>query len=89
METVAATQELIDLTCTDWEHTRRAELNGIARDATIGEVASEAVQLMGLSLKGFYETVFKGKELNHSDTIEEAGVETNDELEIVPAVSAG
>jgi hypothetical protein len=89
METIEATPDLIDLSCTDWEHRRRADLNGVSLDTTIGEVASEAVQLMGLSLKGFYETLWKGRELNQSDTIGEAGIQKDDELEIVPAVRAG
>jgi hypothetical protein len=89
MEATQATPALVDVTFTNWEGTKHTDLNGVSRDATVAEVASEAVKLMGLPLKTFYQALFKGRQLNPSDTIEEAGIRPDEAVELIPNVKAG
>jgi hypothetical protein len=44
---------------------------------------------MGLSVDTEYQAVRDGMKLNHMQTLEEAGIETDTDLEIHPEVSAG
>jgi hypothetical protein len=89
MQAVETTTDLINIAFTDWERTRRAELEGVPRNSTIGEIASEAIRALGLPLRNFYQALFRGRQLNQAETLEELGIHTDDELELVPEVSAG
>ncbi len=73
----------------DWEGTRRVLLDDVARSATVGEVVGHSVRALQLPLRDLYQAVFRGRELNHGDTIEEAGLDSESEIELVPEVSAG
>lgn len=84
-----ATPQFVNLVATDWEGSRRAHLDSVPRTATVGEIVTESVRALQLPFKDFYTAVFKGRELAHTDTLEEAGIESHDELELVPEVSAG
>ncbi|MEE8556332.1 MAG: hypothetical protein V3T14_00425 [Myxococcota bacterium] len=86
---MTAAAGLMDVTFQDWEGTRKAELVGVARDTTIGELAYEAVRSLGLPPRGFYQTLRRGKSLSPGETVEEAGIEPGDDLELFPEVSAG
>lgn len=83
------TMELLDLTVSDWEGTRRARLARVSRSATVGEVVSEAVRSMGLPLQSAYQALFRGRELPSGDTLDELGVTSDGEIELLPQVSAG
>jgi hypothetical protein len=89
MHASAATESLINVALTDWERSGRAELDGVARDTTVGELVSEGVRLLGLRLQTFYQPLLGGRELNPAETIEEAGIQNGSELELIPEVSAG
>jgi hypothetical protein len=81
--------EFINLVAKDWEGTRRAHLDEVHRGTTVGEVVSESARALQLPFQNFYQALFRGRELNHGDTLEEAGVVTDGEIELVPEVSAG
>ena len=89
MQAVSTTTETFDLKVTYWEGTRRAHLDAVPRDATVGEAVSEAVRVMQLPIKSFFQALVKGREVNHGDTLEEIGIESDDEIQLVPDVSAG
>ncbi len=83
------TTEMIDLVFTDWEGARRAHLEAVPRTTTVGQIVGEAVRAMGLPFKNLYQAVSRGRELPHSETLEELGIETDDQLELVREISAG
>ena len=84
-----STLEFVDLRLSDWEGARTAHLDQVPRSSTIGQVVSEAVQQLGLPLGGFFRAVFRGKELDPSGTVDELGIDSDSEIELVPEVSAG
>ena len=79
----------LDLVMRDWEGNRQAILEQVPRDATVGEIVSESAKALELPFQNFFQAVLRGRELNHSDTLEEAGLKNSDEIELVPEVSAG
>ena len=81
--------EFLSLVAKDWEGTRRARIPKVHRDTTVGEVVSESAQALNLPFRQFFQAVFRGRELNHGDTLREAGLECDAEIELVPEVSAG
>jgi hypothetical protein len=88
-QAVPATPEFVDLVFSDWEGGRRAHLEGVPRSATIAEAVAAAQRVLGLPFETFFQALFRGRELPHTDTIEEAGLEDASELELTPQVSAG
>ncbi len=88
-ETVESPPEFLDLVMRDWEGNRQAVLEQVPRDATVGEIVSESARALELPFQNFFQAVVRGRELNHSDTVEEAGLRNSDEIELVPEVSAG
>ena len=89
MNTAEATPEMLDLVLKDWNGGNRAHLDSIPRDTTVGQLVGEATRAMQLPLRSFFKAVFRGRELSHADTLEEIGIASGDELEIMPHVSAG
>ncbi len=87
--TTATTSDFVNITARDWEGTRKVHLDDVARDTTVGQVVGESVRALKLPFRDFYQAVFRGRELNHSDTIDEAGLDSDAEIELVPEVSAG
>jgi hypothetical protein len=85
----AAAGEFMNLTAKDWEGTRSAHLTEVHRGTTVGEVVSESARALNLPFQNFYQALFRGRELNHGDTLDEAGLEQEGEIELVPEVSAG
>ena len=85
----ADTPELITLSVKDWEGTRRAHLEDVPRNATVAEIVDESRRLMGLPSDTSYHLVLGSRALSGVDTLEEAGVESEAELEILPRVHAG
>ena len=81
--------ELVDLTATDWEGSHRAHLEAVPRETTVGQVVGEAVRAMQLPGRTFFQALSRGRELSHDETLDEAGIVTGDELELMPRVSAG
>ena len=81
--------EFLDLKAGDWEGNREALLEGVPCSSTIGEVVSTSAEALQLPFSNFFQAVLRGRELNHSDTLDEAGVENDDKIELVPGVSAG
>jgi hypothetical protein len=88
-QAIEATPQFVDLVLSDWEGGRKAHLEGVPRSATVGEVVAEAVRALGLPIQSFYHALFRGRELPHSETLDEAGLEGESELELSPQVSAG
>lgn len=85
----ASAAELVNLTLCDWEGARKAHLEQVPRAATVGQVVSEAVSHLGLPLQHLYQAVFRGQELDAGKTLEDLGIGTDSEIELVPEVSAG
>ena len=81
--------DFMPLTAKDWEGTRTAHLDAVHRNTTVGEVVSESARALRLPFQHFYQALFRGRELNHGDTVGEAGLEHGAEIELVPEVSAG
>ena len=86
---IQTTGDFVNLHFSDWEGARTAHLDKVSRRSTVGHVVSEAVQQLGLPLGDFFQAVFRGKELDLADTIDELGIESDSEIELVPEVSAG
>jgi phosphoribosylaminoimidazole-succinocarboxamide synthase len=91
MTTTAAetTGDFINITARDWEGARKVHLDDVSRETTVGQVVGESVRALKLPFRDFYQAVFRGRELNHSDTVREAGLDADSEIELVPEVSAG
>ncbi len=81
--------QLVNVTIHDWERTRRVEMEGVPRNVTFAELVDEARRQMGLSIDTEYQAVRGGMKLNHMQTLEEAGIDGDTDLEIHPEVSAG
>jgi hypothetical protein len=73
----------------DWEGTRCVELEGVPRNATFAELVDEARRQLGLSIDTEFQAVRDGFKVNHMQTLEEAGIDSDTDLEIHPEVSAG
>ena len=86
---VATANDLVTIHARDWEGARKVHLEDVARTTTVGQLVGESVRALQLPFRDFYQAVFRGRELNHSDTIEEAGLDNESEIELVPEVSAG
>ena len=84
-----ANSGFLNLSAAEWAGERKAHLDAVPVDATVGEAVTEFVHALQLPFEDFYTLVFRGRELNHSDTLDEAGIANEDELELVPEVSAG
>jgi hypothetical protein len=89
MQAASTTPETFDLKITNWENTRRAHLDAVPRDATVGEAVNEAVRAMQLPTRSFFQALVRGRQVNHGDTLEELGIDSDDEIQLVPDVSAG
>ena len=89
MSAAATGPELVNLTFRDWEGARSARLDAVPRNTTVGEAVGEAVRALQLPFESFYKALRKGKELNHGDSLEEVGIGADEELDLVPEVSAG
>jgi len=89
MTTAVHSSELMDLVFQDWEGTRRAHLEAVPASATVGEVVAEAVRTLQLPMQTFYQALSRGHTLDPTDTLKEAGIQTGEELELMPEVSAG
>ena len=87
--TIQPRGDFVDLQLTDWEGARTAHLDKVPRSSTIGQVVGEAVQQLGLPFGDFFRAVFRGKELDPADTVDEIGLDTDARIELVPEVSAG
>ena len=85
----ASAHDFVNITARDWEGARRVHLDDVARTTTVGQVVGESIRALQLPFRDFYQAVFRGRELNHSDTIDEAGLDSDAEIELVPEVSAG
>ena len=83
MQTQTLTVEIAD-----WSRSQVAELNEILPSMTVEELLGEAQDAMALS-GDEYHLLLEGEKLARSATLEEAGVESGDELTIAPEVSAG
>jgi len=89
MQAVSTTPEALNLRVTNWEGTQRAHLEAVPGDATVGETVSEAVRAMQLPVNSFFQALLRGREVNHGDTLEEIGIESDDEIQLFPDVTAG
>lgn len=81
--------QFLDLVARDWEGSRTAHLEGVDRGTTVGQFVSDTARLLNLPFNNFYQALHRGRELNHGDTLDEAGVCRDGEIELVPEVSAG
>jgi hypothetical protein len=90
MTAAAPTSEsFVDLSLVDWEDVRRAHLERVSLRTTVGQTVSEAVDALQLPAQGFYQALLRGRTLDPSDSLEEAGIASNEVIQLVPRVSAG
>jgi hypothetical protein len=87
--TQAIAPDLVDVTCVDWEAARKAQLQKVPRTSTVGQIVGEAVSHLGLPIQHLYQAVFRGKELDPASTLDDLGIETDVEFDLVPVVNAG
>jgi hypothetical protein len=88
-QTAERGMESVNVTFTDWEGVRHVHLDEVTRSATVAELLDEARRVMDLPIDTSYQAVLEGRQLNRMDTLEEAGVDSDVEMEIVPEVHAG
>ena len=79
----------LTLEVADWNASRRAELADVPDDLTVGELIGEVREAMYLPRDTPYHIIYQGQKLSRGSTLEEAGVQTGEELTIAPEVSAG
>jgi hypothetical protein len=89
MQAVSGTPELLNISVANWEGTQRAHLDAVPSDTTVGEAVGEAVRTLELPFTNFFQALVRGREVNHGDTLGEIGTANDDEIELVPEVSAG
>jgi hypothetical protein len=87
--TTETAPEFLNVSFTDWERTRHVYLEDVTTTATVAELVEAAREAMDLPPDTAYQAVLDGRQLNHMDTIEEAGIAADTEMEIVPEVHAG
>jgi hypothetical protein len=87
--TAERTPDLVNIRFSDWEGTRHAHLDDVMRNATVAEILDEARRVMELPIDTSYQAVLNGRQLNHMETLEEAGIDSDVDMEIVPEVHAG
>lgn len=90
MDTQVTTETggFVDLVAAAWDSSRSVALEKVARDMTVGEMVTESAKLLELPVAP-YHAVFRGRQLNNGDTLDEVGVKSRDRVELVPEVSAG
>jgi hypothetical protein len=83
--------EFVNIRARDFDGTRRVDLEGVPRSATVGEIVAEVARALQLPFEKFYHALFRGRELPHADTLAEAGLRAGEEaeIELVAEVSAG
>ena len=79
----------ISLAVSDWNASRRVDLADVPSDLTIGEIITEVRNALSLPNDTPYHLVHKGEKLTRGATLDEVGVENQDEITIAPEVSAG
>ena len=89
MQAAQQNAEFLDLKASDWQGNQVAMLEQVPRNLTVGEVVSTSAEALQLPFSDFFQAVLRGRELNHGDTLDEAGIEHDDQIELVPGVSAG
>ena len=77
------------LEVSDWNSSRRAEMDEVPDDLTVAELIGEVREAMALPRDTPYELIFAGEKLARGSTLLEAGVHSGEELTIAPEVSAG
>lgn len=77
------------LEVSDWNASRRAELDEVPGELTVGELIGELREAMSLPRDTPYELIHAGAKLARGLTLEEAGLRSGEEVIIAPEVSAG
>ncbi len=77
------------LEVSDWNASRRAELEDVPGDLTVAELIGEVREAMSLPRDTPYELLYGGEKLARSATLDEAGIRSGEEMTIAPEVSAG
>jgi hypothetical protein len=89
MSTATLPDTISRIRAVDWTGTKRATLNGhvVTSDTTVGELAEAIRERLGLP-RGSYAVYDRDRRLNRTDTLVEAGVAQDAELELSPEVKA-
>ena len=77
------------LEVTDWNASRRAALDEVPDDLTVAELIGELRDSLSLPHDTPYHLIYQGEKLSRGATLEEAGIQSGEELTIAPEVSAG
>jgi len=81
--------EHLGVTFVDWGGSRKAHFEKVPRTSTIGQMLNEAVSHLGLPLQHLYQASLRGRELDPGQTLDDLGIESDVEFDLVPVVSAG
>jgi len=80
---------LRDVTFVDWDGSRKAQLERVPLTSTVGQLLNEAVGHLGLPLQHLYQASLRGREIDPGQTLDDLGIESDVEFDLVPIVSAG
>jgi len=89
MQTAAEHTEMLNIHFRDWQRTRSVDLEDVVRSATVAEIVEAAREALNLPLDTSYQAVLDGRALNSLETLKEAGIEMDAEMELIPEVHAG
>ena len=73
----------------DWTESRRADLDEVPLDTTVGELLDSVKEAMALPPNTPYDLIRRDEKLPRGLTLEQAGIEDSEELIVAPLVSAG
>jgi len=79
----------VHLSVLDWTESRRADLDEVPIDTTVGELLDSVKEAMALPPGTPYDLIRQDEKLPRGLTLEQVGIEDREELTVAPLVSAG
>ena len=79
----------LHLSVLDWTESRRADLDEVPIDTTVGELLQSVKEAMALPPGTPYDLIRQDEKLPRGLTLEQVGIEDREELTVAPLVSAG
>jgi hypothetical protein len=73
----------------DWTESRRADLDEVPTETTVGELLDSVKEAMALPPGTPYDLIRRDEKLPRGMTLEQIGIEDREELTVAPLVSAG
>ena len=73
----------------DWTQSRRADLDEVPTETTVGELVDAVKEAMALPPRTPYDLIRRDEKLPRGVTLQQVGVVDGEELTVAPEVSAG